>query len=259
MQRKIETDLEVDFSSAPSKLQAMPVHLPQIVSLRSLQMLTLTCGQVRLIDQLAAEQYAMPTIILMENASANAAQIIGQEFSRLPTRTAAIFCGPGNNGGDGFAIARHLHNAGWSVQIVLSTTSEKLKGDALINYTIATKMDLAINPPERADEILSKADIVIDALLGTGTTGRPRPPIDTLIKKINAAGKPVVAIDIPSGLDCVEKKPSEPTIHAAHTITFVAAKNFFSSPDVEPYLGKLHVAQIGVPSELIEQVQDKPI
>jgi NAD(P)H-hydrate epimerase len=218
-------------------------------------MLTLTCEQVRLVDQLAAQDYGMPTIILMENASANAARIILHEFSDLKNPTAAIFCGPGNNGGDGFAIARHLHNTGWSVQILLAVAPEKLKGDALINYTIATKMGLPITGPETADDLLAQANVIVDALLGTGSSGEPRPPFDTLIQKINAASKPIIAIDIPSGMDCAQGIASETTIRAAHTVTFVAVKDTFLKPEVKPYLGQLHVAWIGMPMELIERVQ----
>ncbi len=217
-------------------------------------MLTLTCEQVRVIDRLAAEEYAMPTIVLMENASANAARMILGEFSELANPSAAIFCGPGNNGGDGFAVGRHLHNAGWSVHIIRAVPPEKIKGDALVNYTIVSKMGLAISGAETAESVLTRADVVVDALLGTGSTGKARPPIDGLIEKINACDKPVVSLDIPSGLDCVEGKACEPTIRAWHTITFVAVKDIFLLPSVEPYVGRLHVAQIGVPIELIERV-----
>lgn len=218
-------------------------------------MLTLTCEQVRRVDELAAQDYAMPTIVLMENASANAARILLHEFSHLTNSSAAVFCGPGNNGGDGFAIARHLHNVGWTVQVVLAVPPEKLKGDALTNYTIITKMGLPITGPETADEILSQADVIIDALLGTGSSGEPRPPFDTLIRKINAAAKPVVSIDIPSGMDCARGTASETTIRATHTITFVAAKDTFLKPELEPFLGRLHVTWIGMPIELIDRVQ----
>jgi len=216
---------------------------------------TLTCSQVRLIDQIAVEEFAMPSIVLMENAAKNAAEIIKKAFEKLQNPSAAIFCGPGNNGGDGFAIARHLHNAGWSVQIILAIPQEKLRGDAKINFEIIQKIRLPIFSTDNIDDTINHAKLLIDALLGTGSTGEPRSPIDSIIHKINAAHKPVVAVDIPSGLDCVNGKTARNTIHADHTITFAALKDTFSRPEVRPCLGRVHFAEIGIPPEVIETVR----
>jgi NAD(P)H-hydrate epimerase len=215
---------------------------------------TLTCSQVRLIDKIAVEDFAMPSIILMENAARNASEIIQQTFANLQNPSVAIFCGPGNNGGDGFAIARHLHNAGWSVEIVLAIPPEKLKGDAKINFDIIRKISLPIVSVDHADVAITPANLLIDALLGTGSTGEPRSPIDSIIQKINAAHKPVIAVDIPSGLDCTNGKIAQTTILADHTITFAAMKDTFTLPEVRPYLGRVHLADIGTPPEVIETV-----
>ncbi len=219
-------------------------------------MITLTCEQIRRIDQLAVEQYAMPSILLMENAGRSAAQIIQTEFHYLAHLVGVIFCGPGNNGGDGFVIARHLHNAGWTVSIILTAPAEKLKGDALTNYQIVSKTRIPILSIDAMDQGLKEADLIIDALLGTGFTGQPRPPLDTIIQEINRADKPVVAVDVPSGLDCFTGTAGNPTIQADLTISFVAVKTAFLSPSAVPYLGKLQVADIGVPKELIHQVKN---
>jgi len=217
-------------------------------------MITLTCEQVRRVDQLAVERYAMPSIILMENAAGNAARITLSEFRHLSAPVVGIFCGPGNNGGDGFAMARHLHNAGWKVRIVLAVPADKLKGDALVNYEIARHMNLPIHSVEHTDQIIAESDIIIDALLGTGFQGAPRAPLDSVIQKINASAQPVVAVDVPSGLDCFSGAPAHSTIRATITITFVAAKTAFLAPTAIPFLGKLHIADIGVPRELIDEM-----
>jgi NAD(P)H-hydrate epimerase len=216
-------------------------------------MFTLSCEQIRQIDRLAVEQYAMPSILLMENAGYNAARIIETEYPS-PVRSAVIFCGPGNNGGDGLVIARHLHNAGRRLTVILAGPAERLKGDALTNYQIVSKMPVPILTLDATDESLTGADLIIDALLGTGFTGEPRPPLDTIIQKINRSGKPVVAVDVPSGLDCSSGTAGQATIRANLTITFVAVKTAFLTPTTAPYLGKLQVADIGVPKELIQQV-----
>jgi NAD(P)H-hydrate epimerase len=219
-------------------------------------MLTLTCDQIRLVDKLAIEDYAMPSIILMENAARNAAEIIKRKFADLPHPTTTIFCGPGNNGGDGFAIARHLHNANWQVKIVLAVPAEKLKGDALINYTIDQKMNLPILSAEETDRVLADTDVVIDALLGTGATGEPRPAMAAIIQKIEAAGKPVVAIDVPSGFDCSSGQPAQTAIHARFTVTFVAIKDTFLQPNAKVHTGEIHVSDIGAPRQVVEQVRN---
>jgi hydroxyethylthiazole kinase-like uncharacterized protein yjeF len=214
-------------------------------------MFSLTCEQIRRIDQLAVERYAMPSIILMENAGRNAAYLIREEFPELTNGSVVIFCGPGNNGGDGFVIARHLHNMSWDVRIVLAVPAEKLKGDALTNYTIVSRMGIPISDPDSTDRLIEQSDVLVDALLGTGFQGEPRLPLDHLIQKINASGKPVIAVDVPSGLDCFTGTPAQNTVRAHMTITFAAAKNVFFLPPAIEYVGKLKVEQIGIPKELL--------
>lgn len=220
-------------------------------------MLVLTCQQIRRIDQLAVNRYAMPSIILMENAGRNAAEIIKREYSYLKGRSIAIFCGPGNNGGDGLVVARHLHNADYDVKILLSCSPEYLRGDALTNYNIITRMHLPTYGIDRIDDLLEGSDLVVDALLGTGFSGQVHSPLDYIINKINEAGKPVVSIDVPSGIDCYTGQPAKTTVRATLTITFVAVKDVFRTVECEPYVGKIELADIGVPKELIAQVKEE--
>lgn len=219
----------------------------------------LTRAQVREVDRLAIEKYGIPGIVLMENASRNAADFVLDMNRQLGP--IAIVCGRGNNGGDGFAMARHLCNAGESVTLFLACDPKGLQGDALTNATIATNMEIpqrAFNSPdaiEAALPALHAAAIIIDAVLGTGFSGNARPPLDRVIEAINTAERAaIVAVDVPSGLDCDTGEPSNATVRANHTVTFVANKLGFLSRSAEDYTGNIHVADIGSPPELIQEV-----
>lgn len=221
--------------------------------------LILTRDQVRQIDQRAIDDYAMPGVILMENAGGNAANIIGQNYGHLPEKRVAIFCGPGNNGGDGFVIARHLHNAAWQVRIVLAADEDKLTGDALINFRIVRRMPIPIEPIRPGDAAIGWAELLVDALLGTGfsVSGEVRDPLGELIGRINAAGKPIVAVDVPSGLDSQTGQPARSTVKADLTVTFVAVKSGLVEPEAREYVGKIVTADIGVPKELIRKIAEE--
>jgi len=235
--------------------------------------ITLTREQVRRVDELAIHRYGIAGLVLMENAGRNAAAIIDRAYG--PAGRAVIFCGSGNNGGDGCVIARHLHNAGWSVRVVLAGDVSRMTPDASANYRIIEAMGLAprVSPTTReswgegllqtaeaatqqdAASSITPDEIVVDALLGTGYSGEVRSPMAELIHAINAARKrAVVAVDLPSGLDCDSGIPGWTTIRADLTITFVAQKLGFDSPEAVPYLGRIEVADIGAPRELIAEI-----
>jgi NAD(P)H-hydrate epimerase len=219
----------------------------------------LTRDQVRRVDQLAVERYGISGIVLMENAGRNAASIISSEYGSAGN--ALICCGPGNNGGDGCVIARHLHNDGWSVRLLVTGDESRMSPDMLTNYQIARAMGLRVQATTDGAEQATAAatvhgdEILVDALLGTGFQGTVRAPTDRLIKAINAAGaRAVVAVDVPSGLDCETGEPSNATVRADLTITFVAIKAGFTLPAAQPFVGRLHVADIGAPRELIAEI-----
>jgi NAD(P)H-hydrate epimerase len=221
--------------------------------------IALTRKQVREIDRRAIEEYGIAGIVLMENAGRNAADFI----LHLPRGAGpvAIVCGGGNNGGDGFVIARHLDNAGARVELFLAVDPARLTGDAAVNYRISGEDggDLrAFDTPERIDAEgtnLAKAAVIVDALLGTGFSGPMRPPFDRVIEAMNqSSGAIVVAVDLPSGLDCDSGKPAIPTVRAAYTVTFVARKMGFDAIGAKGFTGDVVVADIGAPHELIERV-----
>lgn len=231
----------------------------------------LTRKQVREVDRLAIEALGIPGVVLMENAGRNATGIIQrtmQDQSR-PLTYALILCGGGNNGGDGYVIARHLHNRGVRINILATKPVDQLSGDAAINARICENMNLDIQPASRQRVLqhAAQTDLIIDALLGTGFQGELREDMLELIQAINTAREqtrpPVItAIDIPSGLNCDTGQPPttrqgvlQTAVKADLTITFVAPKIGFTQPTAWPYIGRFEVADIGVPPELIERAR----
>lgn len=217
-------------------------------------MIRLTRSQVRVIDRRAIEDFHIPGIVLMENAARGAADVAWNMLGRRRGAVVDIVCGGGNNGGDGLAIARHLHNRGATIRILLAIDPSKYTGNALINWQIVQAMNLSILP---ASQVLphirsDPRDLLIDALFGTGLAQPPRPDAAAIIDAINAQTAPVLAIDVPSGLDCDTGQPLGPTaIRATQTVTFVAEKTGFAFPTARPYTGPITVADIGSPIELL--------
>ena len=197
----------------------------------------------------------------MENAGRGVAE---QLLQRDATSPVAICCGKGNNAGDGFVIARHLDRCGIDVQVLLLFPADELHGDALVNFEIVRRSGIPweqIAPVDgdktSADQLaerLSAASWVVDALLGTGVTGDPRPPLDMAIKAINVSGRRVLAVDVPSGLDADTGQPGSPTVEADVTCTFVAPKPGFFVARAEPFIGDLEVLSIGAPRCLVEEM-----
>ncbi|MBI2804529.1 MAG: NAD(P)H-hydrate epimerase [Planctomycetes bacterium] len=204
--------------------------------------------QVRAFDRHAIDILGIPSCVLMENAGRGAAQVL---FSLGIAGPVVICCGKGNNGGDGLVIARHLANRGVAVRILLFTRPEDLSADAALQWNIVQKMGLsaAICPDGEFEQGLANVAWIVDALFGTGLTGPVRAPLDRVIEAINASGKRVFAVDIPSGLDCDTGEPQGPTIRAEHTVTFVAPKLGFQNPAAQAFTGQVHVVDIGITPE----------
>jgi NAD(P)H-hydrate epimerase len=215
----------------------------------------LTRRQVREVDRRAIENFHIPGIVLMENAARGATDVAWDMLDRRP-QNVTIVCGGGNNGGDGLAIARHLHNRGANVQILLAIDPIKYAGDAAINWAIVQAMGLEVAGADEAAELLSPfaANLIIDALFGTGLAQPPRPDAQAFIARINASTVPVLAIDLPSGMDCDTGEPLESCVRATRTISFVAEKSGFANPDSAEFTGDITVTDIGCPRELIDDV-----
>jgi NAD(P)H-hydrate epimerase len=212
---------------------------------------------VRDLDRRASEEFGMPGLLLMENAGRGAAELL---ISLGIHGRVLICCGKGNNGGDGFVIARHLSNHGVSVRVLLFAKPEELSGDAAVNYGILARSHVHQESMARPaldfgklKRELAGAEWVVDALFGTGLSGPLREPFDQVIAAINETAGRVFAVDIPSGLDCDTGQPLGPCVRADHTATFVAMKKGYANPEAARWLGKVHVVDIGVPRTLVEE------
>ncbi|HEV3144922.1 MAG TPA: NAD(P)H-hydrate epimerase [Gemmataceae bacterium] len=211
----------------------------------------LTRAEVREIDRRAIEEFGVPGVVLMENAGRGAAELL----MRLnpDKRRVVICCGKGNNGGDGFVIARHLDNRGWNVRVLLFAGPKELTGDAGIMYEIIQRaqLDIEVLPDLPIRDFQQSGIWIVDALFGTGLSGPVRAPFDQVIAAMNASGNPIFAVDIPSGLDCDTGQPLGVAVRAAATATFVAPKKGFAEPSAKQCFGEVHVIDIGVPRCLI--------
>ncbi|HAU38225.1 MAG TPA: NAD(P)H-hydrate epimerase [Phycisphaerales bacterium] len=217
----------------------------------------LTRRQVREIDRFAIEQFGVPGAVLMENAGRNAADAAERLLARMAGRSAAVVAGGGNNGGDGFVIARHLALRGVRVVTFLLAQPDAIAGDARINLDILRALghDLrdASADPAGLGEQLRAFDLIVDAIGGTGVRGALRGVQAQAVEQINAAGRPVLAVDIPTGLDCDTGQAEGPAVRAVLTVTFVARKVGFDAPGADRYTGEVVVADIGIPAELVAE------
>jgi NAD(P)H-hydrate epimerase len=214
---------------------------------------SISSARVRELDRFAIEELGMPGVLLMENAGRGVAEFVQRE--RPPGR-ALIACGPGNNGGDGFVIARHLDLAGWSVDVLLVSSREASRGDAAMNlgWLSATGCRLMAHDSDEARAVFrdhGRHDLVIDAILGTGSRGALRAPLGTLLGELNRRRALRVAVDLPTGVDSDTGAADPAAFRADHTCTFVAPKPGLLHPTAQPFVGKLTILGIGVPRQVL--------
>lgn len=219
-------------------------------------MLRLTREQSRRIDQLAVERYHLDVLVLMENAARSAAEVCDEMLAGVRGRSILIVCGSGNNGGDGLALARHLHNRGAAPRIGLMFDPARARpdGPAAANLRIVQAMSLPIAPADPGEIQHDRADLIVDAIFGTGLSRPARDPFPSIVAAIGRAGRPVLAIDVPSGMDCDTGQPLGVCVPATGTITFVAEKIGFANPQAKPFLGRVWIGDIGAPGELLEGI-----
>jgi NAD(P)H-hydrate epimerase len=218
----------------------------------------LTRTQVRRLDELAQSRYGLPGIILMENAGRGAAEIIDRQFG--PCGQALIACGTGNNGGDGLVIARHLHNAAWSVRVLIAGDPKSMSPDCASNYRVVEAVEIPLvrqadQTPASPFDCVTQDTVLVDALLGTGFQGQVHPVMKALIDRLNLLPKKaMVAIDVPSGLDCDTGLPGGTAIKADLTITFAALKPGLLTESGRSFCGRCQVTGIGAPHRLLDEV-----
>ncbi len=210
--------------------------------------------EVRAFDAWAIDTLGIPGVVLMENAGRSCAELVEDKLKNVVEPKVCIFCGTGNNGGDGYVIARHLINRGIQVAVVVCGDRNKIKGDAKINLDILERMDRPVELLDPSDQDIAGeverlgtgAGVIVDSLFGTGLRGQLSDEYRRLIESINACNSPVLAVDIPSGLDCDAGEPLGVAIRAAWTVTFVAVKKGFVSASAAQYTGEIFVASIGI-------------
>jgi NAD(P)H-hydrate epimerase len=222
----------------------------------------LTRDEIRSIDRCAIEALGIPGVILMENAGRNAADAAQELLGEAAGKSVAVVAGAGNNGGDGYVVARHLAMRGARVVTFLVVPAEKIRGDAAVNLNAIRKLghdvrELSGRQLAGLGGALAEFDLVVDAVGGTGVRGALRGGLATGVEQINAAGRPVLAIDIPTGLDCDTGEAPPPTVRAAMTVTFVKRKKGFDAEGAEAYTGEVRVADIGIPADLVAEIAAK--
>ncbi len=224
-----------------------------------------TANKIREIDNLAQIKYSIPSLILMENAGHAAAEEILKFISsktlsfprKRESKTIAIFCGKGNNGGDGFVAARHLKSVGLNIDVYLfGKIKDVKKPDPLTNLRIVRKMGIKIIelPDLKSVKKLRRrfsCDIIVDAIFGTGFSGKLPPHIAALVNFLNSTGRPIFSLDVPSGLDATTGGVLDTCIRATKTITFGLPKTGFIKADGPKFTGEITVHNITYPQPLL--------
>lgn len=218
--------------------------------------------EIKKLDQDATRRFGIPSILLMENAGLQVVETVLFRFwnEGAEGRTALILAGPGNNGGDGLVVARHLFNKGAGVKIFLAAPPESYQGDAAVNLEIVTKMGIPLKVYAGAEdgefkEALRHTDIVVDAIFGTGFRGVPQEPLAALIRMVNESGKPVVAVDLPSGLEADTGRVAGDCVRACVTVTLGLPKLGLYLEQGVSYVGEVVIGDISFPPALKNQVE----
>ncbi len=204
-------------------------------------------------DKLTIDEFGLSGQILMENASRAALYALKKEFGPVRDASVMIFAGPGNNGGDAFALARHLVNLGARVLILHTKHLTQYTHDSAYHLKLAVDMGIPCSYlPEYEMDLVPRIDIIVDGLLGTGFTGSLRPNMQSWIKAINKLGDQslVVSLDIPSGLNGTTGEPMPIAVKADLTVTFEEAKLGLFLPPAKGHVGKLVTSKIGIPRHI---------
>jgi NAD(P)H-hydrate epimerase len=196
------------------------------------------------LDRKTIEGFGLPSIVLMENAGREVARVAIEMLSKTSGRRIAVFCGTGNNGGDGFVAARHLARQGCEVRVYLLGKRSSLKKDPAVNLNILEKMHIKIE--ELADSLDLDADLFIDAVFGIGLKGDIKEPLRSIVADLNKKDRPILSIDIPSGLDADSGEVIGEAIKAEKTVTMQFPKKGFYINKGPACVGEVIVADIGI-------------
>jgi len=216
-----------------------------------------TAEEMQQIDRRAIERFGIPSIVLMENAAIAVVDAIFEHYPQC--ERAAIFCGTGSNGGDGFAVARHLENRGVVPTVIVVGDRSRIAGDAATNLAVCERLLIPIydvRDSESLDGALiraANADLVVDAIFGTGLDRAPGGIHAETIRALNELTLPIVAVDLPSGANASSATPFEPCINAALTVTFAAPKICHIFEPAAMQCGEVMVADISIPAVAVDE------
>lgn len=216
-------------------------------------------AEIRQVDLDAVKELGIPSLLLMENAARGVCERIEQTGV---WRSITIFTGPGNNGGDGLAIARLLAARGINARVCLIRDRKELSEDAFQNYRFLEKCGILVEEPslevlQEHVASLSDQDLIVDAILGTGTRGRVRSPFAELVEAINLSDGMVLSVDVPTGFDCDTGLVGGPCVRADWTVTFVGLKTGFLRDSATEYTGVVWVSDIGIPLKWLSDRQKR--
>ncbi|MFA7255924.1 MAG: NAD(P)H-hydrate epimerase [Candidatus Omnitrophota bacterium] len=213
---------------------------------------------IRRIDEAALRDYSIPGLLLMENAGRSVSDAISKQY---PPCQVLIFSGKGNNGGDGLVVARYLADRGYSVQVALLEHPSRLQADPLLNYSSVIKMNIPCVRVSAASEeklfgLCQESELVVDAIFGIGIRRPVCGVFEKAIRAINRSQKPVVSVDIPSGLDADTGQVHGIAVKATQTVTLALPKRGLFEGEGPRYAGEIEVADIGIPHELLRPYLD---
>ncbi|PIR59423.1 MAG: NAD(P)H-hydrate epimerase [Candidatus Pacebacteria bacterium CG10_big_fil_rev_8_21_14_0_10_56_10] len=232
------------------QLPSLPIHRLPVVTVK----------QMRQVDRLMVEEVGVDIIMMMENASINTARLAQRLLGgTLPGKKILVLAGKGNNGGDGLGAARHLINFGAGVTVVLASERRDLGENALVQQQVLDKLGVPIHQANDIDgnqltKLLAQADLIIDTLLGYNLKGDPRGEYARLIAAANQAGRPTLAVDIPSGLDGDTGQPRTPCITATWTLTLALPKTGLTTASASRHVGRLYLCDLSVPDQVYSQL-----
>ena len=226
---------------------------------QSLSVPSVSTGQMREVDRLMIEEYGIVLLQMMENAGRNLAGLAAGLTGGAAGKSILVLAGSGNNGGGGMTAARHLSNMGGRVRVLLSAAPGKLVGAPA--HQASTLRAMSVNlleaegtPEEAVQGAIMEADLIIDALIGYSLAGAPRGQAAALIEAANASGRPILSLDVPSGIDSGSGSVFQPSIKAAATLTLALPKTGLTTPEARERVGELYLGDLSVPPGLYRRL-----
>jgi NAD(P)H-hydrate epimerase len=215
----------------------------------------LTSEEMSQLDRAAVDEYGVDVLMLMENAGGAAALLANRMLGGVEGRHIVCLVGKGNNGGDGLVAVRRLSNWGANPRVLMGCSRGDMRDIPAKQLRIVERMGVPVAGPEQE---VGEADLVIDSLLGYNSKGDPKGPVAEVIRNANNSRKPILAVDVPSGLDATDGTPGDPCIVAQATVTFGFPKAGFLAPGARGFVGELYVGDISLPGGLCSRYHQKP-